>query len=77
MGRHAVDPDEDPLPPRPGIRVRLALAATVAVTTLLVTAWAGVPWWVAAAAAGGAGVVVLLAAWVADMGPPPPSDHVQ
>lgn len=77
MGRHADEAQDDAPPPRLSLRARLGLAATAAVTTLLVTSWAGVPWLVAAAAAGGAGVVVLVAAWVADTGPPPPSDPVK
>lgn len=83
MGRHAVHdagPDE-PVPPAPedgeapepmDLRARLALSAAVAVTALLVAAWAGTGWRTAALIAAAAGAVVLLAAWVSATPPPGP-----
>lgn len=81
MGRHAAHdagPDE-PLPAAPqdgqapepmDLRARLGLSTAVAVTALLVSAWAGTGWRAAALIAAAAGVVVLLAAWVSATPPP-------
>ena len=54
------------------LRARLGMAAAVAVTALLVAAWAGAGWDVAAMTGLGAGVVVLAAAWVAATSPRTP-----
>ena len=78
MGRHAApeppsEPVGSPHPSVPGLWGRAVLALTAAVTTLLATSWAGLPWRYAGLAAVAVGALVLVAAWIAGTMPSRPA----